>query len=64
MFGDEECGNRDMDADGGGLTRNNNKKRVQKFFKPICVNSVTNPTDEIEVSMIFLAVKFFGEGCK
>ena len=54
MFSDEECSNCDMDVDGGGLTRSNNKKIVQKFFKPICVNSVTNPIDEIEVSMIFL----------
>ena len=36
------------------------ERRVQKFYKPIDVNSVTNAIDEIEVRMIFLAVTFFG----
>ena len=36
------------------------EKRIQKFYKHIDVNSVTNDTDEIEVSMVFLAVIFFG----
>ena len=37
---------------------------VQKFYKPIDVNSVINAIDEIEVSMIFLAITFFGVDCK
>ena len=32
----------------------------QKFYKSIDVHSVTNAVDEIEVSMIFLVVTFFG----
>ena len=36
------------------------ERRVQKFYKPIDVNSVTNAIDKIEVSMIFLAITFFG----
>ena len=35
------------------------ERRVQKFYKPIDVNSVINAIDEIEVNMIFLAVTFF-----
>ena len=35
-------------------------RRFHKFYKPIDVNSVTNAIDEIEVSMIFFAVTFFG----
>ena len=31
----------------------------QKFYKPIHVHSLTNAIDEIEVSMVFLAVTFF-----
>ena len=31
------------------------ERRVQKFYKPIDVNSVTNDLDKVEVSMIFLA---------
>ena len=31
-----------------------------KFYKSIDVHSVTNAIDEIEVSMIFLVVTFFG----
>ena len=31
----------------------------QKFYKPIEVHSVTNAIDEIEVSMVLLAVTFF-----
>ena len=31
----------------------------QKLYKPIDVHSVTNATDKIEVSMVFLAVTFF-----
>ena len=30
----------------------------QKFYKPIDVQSVSNAIDDIEVSMIFLVVKF------
>ena len=37
---------------------------VQKFYKPIGVNSVINAIDEIEVSMSFLAITFFGVDCK
>ena len=36
-----------------------NRKRSQKFYKPIDVHSVTNVVDEIGVSMIFLVVTFF-----
>ena len=36
------------------------ERRVQKFYKPTDVNYVTNAIDEIEVSMIFLAVTIFG----
>ena len=36
------------------------EKKIQKFYKHIDVNSVTNDTDEIEVSMVFLAVIFLG----
>ena len=41
------------------------EKRSQKFYKPIDVNYVTNAIDEIEVSLIFLAVIFLqgGVGC-
>ena len=38
------------------------EQRVQKFYKPIDVNSVTNAIDEIEISMIFLAATFFVGG--
>ena len=31
----------------------------QKFYKPADVHSVTNATEEMEVSMVFLAVTFF-----
>ena len=31
----------------------------QKLYKPIDVHSVTNGVDKIEVSSVFLAVKFF-----
>ena len=34
------------------------ERRSQKFYKPINVHFVTNVIDEIEVSMIFLAVTF------
>ena len=34
-------------------------RRSQKFYKPSDVHSVTNAIDEIEVSMVFLAVTFF-----
>ena len=30
----------------------------QKFYKPVDAHSVTNATDEIGVSMVFLAVTF------
>ena len=59
MFIDEECGNLSVVVDGGELTKNNNRKKSQKFYKPIYVKSVTNAIDEIEVSMIFLVVTFF-----
>ena len=32
---------------------------IQKFYKPIELDSVTNAIDEIRVSMIFLVVTFF-----
>ena len=35
------------------------ERRFQKFYKPIDVNSVANAIDEIEVSMVSLAVTFF-----
>ena len=35
------------------------ERRVQKFYKPIDVNSVRHAKNEIEVSMIFLAITFF-----
>ena len=53
MFIDEECGNLKVAVDGVEVTRNNNRKKWSE------VNSVTNALDEIEVSMIFLAVTFF-----
>ena len=53
MFIDEECGNLKVAVDGGDVTRNNNRKKRSE------VNSVTNALDEIELSMIFLAVTFF-----
>ena len=31
----------------------------QKLYKPIDVHSVTNAIEKIEVSTVFLAVKFF-----
>ena len=31
----------------------------QKFYKPIDVHPMTNAIDNVEVSMIFLAVTFF-----
>ena len=31
----------------------------QNFYKPIDVHPMTNATDKVEVSMIFLAVTFF-----
>ena len=34
-------------------------ERGGQFYKPIDVHSVTNATDKIEVSMIFLVVTFF-----
>ena len=47
-------------VDGEELPKNNKRKKIQKFYKHIDVNSVTNDTDEIEVSMVFLAVIFLG----
>ena len=29
------------------------------FFKPIDIHSMTNAIDEIEISMVFLAITFF-----
>ena len=40
------------------------KGKVQKFYKSTAVNFVTNALDEIELSMIFFVVLFFGVGCK
>ena len=34
------------------------KRESQKFYKPIDVHSLTNATNEIDVSMIFLVVIF------
>ena len=42
-----------------GLLEIISEGRDQKFYKPIDVNTVTNATDEIEISIIFLAVTFF-----
>ena len=49
MFINEECGNLKVMSE----------RKVQKFYKPIDINSVTNAIDKIEVSMIFLAVTFY-----
>ena len=35
------------------------ERRSQKFYKTIDVHSLTNATNEIEVSMIYLVVTFF-----
>ena len=35
------------------------ERGTQKFYKPTDVHSLTNAIDEIEVSMVFLAVTFF-----
>ena len=37
----------------------NPERGSQKFYKPIDIQFVTNATDEIEVSVIFLVVIFF-----
>ena len=37
----------------------NNRKRNQKFYKPIDAHSVTHAIDEIDVSVIFFVVTFF-----
>ena len=47
----------------GNLLEIITKRRGQRFYKPIDVNSVINAVDEIEVDMIFLAVAFM-VGCK
>ena len=47
----------------GNLLEIITKRRDQRFYKPIDVNSVINAVDEIEVDMIFLAVAF-RVGCK
>ena len=47
----------------GNLLEIITKRRGQRFYKPIDVNSVINAVDEIEVDMIFLAVAF-KVGCK
>ena len=54
----DKCGNLKVVVDDGELTTNNNRKKSSKFSKPIDVNSVANVIDEIEVSMISLAVTF------
>ena len=60
MFINEEFGNLKVVVDNRELTRIITEPRSQ-FYKPIDVNSVTNAIEEIEVSMIFLAVTvFFG----
>ena len=65
-LGYEECGNLKVVIDGEELIRNTvmTERIVQKFYKPIDVNSVINAIDEIEVSMIFLAITFFEVDCK
>ena len=35
------------------------ERGTQKFYKPTDLHSVTNAIDEIEVSMVLLAVTFF-----
>ena len=47
----------------GNLLEIITKRRGQRFYNPIDVNSVINAVDEIEVDMIFLAVAF-KVGCK
>ena len=47
----------------GNLLEIITKRRGQRLYKPIDVNSVINAVDEIEVDMIFLAVAF-RVGCK
>ena len=47
----------------GNLLEIITKRRGQRFYKPVDVNSVINAVDEIEVDMIFLAVAF-KVGCK
>ena len=47
----------------GNLLEIITKRRGQRFYKPVDVNSVINAVDEIEVDMIFLAVAF-RVGCK
>ena len=58
MFINEEFGNLKVVVDNRELTRIITERRSQ-FYKPIDVNSVTNALEEIEVSMIFLAVTVF-----
>ena len=58
LFNDEKCGNVKVVAE--SFLKIITELRLQKFYKPIDVNSVTNAIDEIEVSMIFLVVTFFG----
>ena len=57
MFNDGKCGNLKVVVE--SFLEIITERRVQKFYKPIDVNSVTNAVDEIEVSMIFLVVTFF-----
>ena len=61
MFIDGECGDLKVVLDGGysSLVEIKPERGIQKFYKPTYIHSVTNAIDEIEVSMIFLRVKFF-----
>ena len=58
MFIDEECGNLKVTLK--NLLEIMTERRIQKFYKPIVVNTVTNAIDEIEESMIFIAATFLG----
>ena len=65
MFIDEECGNLKVVVDGGEPTRNNNRKKssevLQAYRCQLCDKCYI---DDVEVSMIFLAITFFWGSCK
>ena len=62
MFINEEWGNLKVVIDNGQLNRNNNRKRKSEVLQAYLVKVVhfmTNTIDEMEVSMVSLAVTFF-----
>ena len=65
MFIDEECGNLKVVVDGGEPTSNNNRKKnsevLQAYSCQLCDKC---NIDDVEVSMIFLAITFFLGSCK